>query len=108
VGGQPQDAAEASATVDQALFIANGSPVRSWLNPRSGLLIERCVGLDDASAVAELLYLSLLSRRPTSEEREEVAGYLARRIKEQPRERASALGELAWSLIASAEFRFNH
>ncbi|MGO9921166.1 MAG: DUF1549 domain-containing protein [Isosphaeraceae bacterium] len=108
VAGQPQTGSEGSSTVDQALFITNGEPIRSWLNPQGGFLVERLMALPDSSSVAELLYLSLLSRRPTSEERAEAAGYLARRTREQPRERTSALRELVWSLIASTEFRFNH
>ncbi len=108
VAGQSQSAFEGSSTVDQALFITNGEPIRSWLFPRPGFLVERCLVLSDSSNVAELLYLSLLSRRPTSEERAEVADYLARRTREQPQERTNALRELVWSLIASTEFRFNH
>ncbi len=108
VAGQPQSASEGSSTVDQALFITNGEPVRSWLSPQGGSLVERAIALTDSSSVAELLYLSLLSRRPTSEERAEVALYLARRMREQPQERTNALRELVWSLIASTEFRFNH
>ena len=33
VAGQPQENAEATSTVDQALFLTNGEPIRSWLNP---------------------------------------------------------------------------
>ena len=60
--------------------------------------------LPTPSAVAEELYLSLYTRRPTDEERAEVARYLADRGKE----RVPALQELAWALLASTEFRFNH
>jgi len=108
VAGQSQSAFEGRSTVDQALFITNGEPIRSWLNPGPGSLVQRCLALADSSNVAELLYLSLLSRRPTTEERAEVADYLARRTRQQPQERANALRELVWSLIASTEFRFNH
>ena len=66
------------------------------------------------SAVAEELYLSVLSRRPTAEERAEVATYLASRTtnlaktQNPAQERLAALRELAWGLLASTEFRFNH
>lgn len=118
VAGQPQDAAEAASTVDQALFIINGEPIKSWLNPAPGWLVGRLNALADPSAVADELYLSLLSRRPTQEERAEIADYLARRAANPPadkdkgknpaQERIAALRELAWSVLASAEFRFNH
>jgi hypothetical protein len=60
--------------------------------------------LTDSSAIAEELYLSLYSRRPTEEERSEAARYLDVRGKE----RVPALRELAWALLESTEFRFNH
>jgi hypothetical protein len=110
VAGQPQEGAEATSTVDQALFIINGEPIRRWLSPAPDWLIARLNALADPSAVAEELYLSLLSRRPTAEERAEVADYLAKRAADpkKPAERLSALRELAWGVLASTEFRFNH
>jgi hypothetical protein len=114
VAGQPQEGAEATSTVDQALFITNGEPIKGWLKPAPGWLIGRLDALADPSAVAEELYLSLLSRRPTAEERAEVADYLAKRAagsdpkNKKPAERPSALRELAWGVLASTEFRFNH
>jgi hypothetical protein len=114
VQGQPQEAAEATSTVDQALFITNGEPLRGWLSPAPGWLIGRSNALADPSAVAEELYLSVLSRRPTADERAEVASYLASRTanlaktQNPAQERLAALRELAWGLLASTEFRFNH
>jgi hypothetical protein len=106
VAGQSQAAAESTTTVDQALFVTNGQPIKGWLDPSHGWLVGRCAKITDASAVAEELYLSILSRRPVAEERAEVAAYLADR--KDPKERPAAVRELAWSLLASAEFRFNH
>lgn len=100
--GQPQDATE--PTVHQALFIANGQPIQSWVTPSGENLSARLSALGDPSAVAEELYLSLYTRRPTLEERDEVGRYLAERGKE----RGPALQELVWALLASTEFRFNH
>lgn len=114
VAGQPQETAEAASTVDQALFITNGEPVKSWLGTTPGWLIARCAAINDPSAVAEELYLSVLSRRPTTQERAEVANYLTERTAKLSKtqnpavERAAALRELAWGLLASTEFRFNH
>ncbi len=114
VVGQPQEAAQATSTVDQALFITNGEPIRSWLSPAPGWLIGRSNALADPSAVAEELYLSVFSRRPTAAERTEVASYLAGRTtnlaktQNPAQERLAALRELAWGLLASTEFRFNH
>ena len=100
--GQPQDATE--PTVHQALFLSNGRQVQNWLAPSNGSLIGRLAGISDSSAIADELYLSLYTRRPTDEERAEVVRYLADRGKD----RVPALQELAWALLASTEFRFNH
>ncbi len=91
------------ARVDQALFVANGAALRSWLVPRPGGLTARLERLE-GDALAEELYLSALTRLPDDEERKEVAEFLAAR----PKDRVAALQDLAWALLASAEFRFNH
>ncbi|HXG08331.1 MAG TPA: DUF1549 domain-containing protein [Gemmataceae bacterium] len=104
-GNRPGQPADFEATMDQALFVANGKLLRSWLAPNAaGNLTGRLGQIQEADAVAEELYLSVLTRLPTEEERREVADYL----KERTQDRAAALQELAWALLASAEFRFNH
>jgi hypothetical protein len=92
------------ATVDQALFLANGPLVRSWLAPRAGNLTDRLSRLTRPEDVADELYLSILTRLPDDEERQEVAGFLGSRSTDRP----AALQDLAWALLTSAEFRFNH
>jgi hypothetical protein len=77
---------------------------KGWLAPRAGNLTDRLAQLNEAGAVAEELYLSVLTRLPDDDERKEVADYL----KGRTADRAAALQELTWALLASAEFRFNH
>lgn len=100
--GQPQDAF--FSTVDQALFFANGNEIRSWLRPSGTNLTARLSKLDDANAVAEEVYLAVLTRLPTTEEAADVAEYLEQRKDERP----AAIDEIAWALLTSAEFRFHH
>jgi hypothetical protein len=100
--GQPQDATE--PTVHQALFLSNGGTVQGWLAPSADKLIGRLAAMTDNTSIAEEVYLSLYSRRPTEEERAEVGRYITQRGKE----RVPALQEMAWALLASTEFRFNH
>jgi chromosome segregation ATPase len=100
--GQPQD--EFFATAEQALFFANGNEVRSWLNPGGGNLTERLLKLEDSTEFAEELYLSILTRMPNEQEVQDVDEYLQSR----PDEREQAVTELAWALLTSAEFRFQH
>ncbi len=102
--GPPGTPQAFDATLDQALFLANGSAVRAWLAPRPGSLTDRLAALPTADAIAEELYLSVLTRLPEIEERREVGDFLAARSKD----RTAALQDLAWALLASAEFRFNH
>jgi hypothetical protein len=101
---QPGTAQEFEPTLDQALFLSNGPLLRGWLTPRSDNLLDRLQKLSDDGAVAEEAYLSVLTRRPTDEEKKEVADYLKTAGKPRPQ----ALQELAWALLTSAEFRFNH
>lgn len=96
--GTSQDAGD--ATVHQALFLANGDPVHSWLAGLANQLNARA----EPSALAEELYLAVLTRRPTADERAEVTQHLAARTQDRPQ----AIQELAWALVTSAEFRFNH
>ncbi len=103
-GSPPGKAQEFDARLDQALFLANGPTVRGWLTPRPGNLIDRLTRLTNADALADELYLSVFTRLPGAEERKEVTDFLASRSND----RTTALQDMAWALLASAEFRFNH
>lgn len=100
--GQPQDRGDSSA--QQALFLSNGEPIQSWLDRGGHGLARRLAALTDPQAVADELYLGVLTRRPDAGERTEVAQYLASR----GGDKLPALKELVWSLLTSTEFRFNH
>jgi hypothetical protein len=100
--GQPQQ--DFSATVDQALFFANGGQVRSWLAPGGGSLTERLVKLDDPKALADELFIAVFTRHPTDDEVADISQYLAARAKD----RSAAIQEIVWGLLCSTEFRFNH
>lgn len=96
--GQSQDGFDAS--VHQALFLSNGQPVLSWLDGLAG----RLAAITDGNQLIDDLYLGLLTRRPEPDERDEALRYLASKPTEKPR----AIAELAWALLTSTEFRFNH
>jgi hypothetical protein len=74
------------------------------LNPRSNNLIERLQAIEDDQQLADELYLAVLTRMPTGEERNDVAAMLA--TPELPR--LQAIQEVAWALLTSIEFRFHH
>ncbi len=99
--GVAQDKAE--ATVHQALFLANGFAVQGWLAPNGSNATSKVATAADPGQAAEEVYLALLSRRPTAEERAEVSKLLA-----EAKDKPKAAHELAWAIATSVEFRFNH
>jgi hypothetical protein len=106
VFGNPPGEAEVdfAPAVGHSLYLLNEPLLQSWLKPRDGNLVDRLGKLKESEKVAEELYLSVLTRMPDDEETAEVVEYLQRFEKR----RSEALGELAWALLASAEFRLNH
>jgi hypothetical protein len=101
-GGQPQD--DFFATVDQALYFRNGGDLRSWLTPAGGNLTDRLRQLEDPAAIAEELYLAILTRQPDAREAAEVREYLG----QEGLDKTDAVQHMAWALLTSAEFRFQH
>jgi hypothetical protein len=99
--GEPETDFE--ATLEQTLFVKHAPAVRALLAPTPGNLVDRLNALTDVNALADELFLSVLTRLPTDEERKDIAAAL-----KPAANRPTALGELVWTLIASAEFRFNH
>lgn len=90
-------------TAEQALFLINGPLVQKWLTPATTNLTGRLQAESDDRTVVRELIRTILSREPTAEESQELAEYL-----QGSKQRAAALQELAWALLSSAEFRFNH
>ena len=99
-GGAGEPQGDFYATADQALYFANGGTVRSWLGGLAGRLGK----LEEPKALAEEMYLTLLTRRPTPVETEAVTKFLAARQKDK----TAAISEMTWGLMTSTEFRFKH
>ncbi len=98
---EPED--EVNPSLKAALFLLNDPAVLAWHVPTGGNLVERLGKLTD-DKIAEELYLSVLTRLPATDERGLIEGYLKKNVGE----REKAIGRLAWSLLASAEFGVNH
>jgi hypothetical protein len=95
---------EFTPSLKSALFVLNDSSVLDCLTPKSGNLVDRLLKLEDPSAFADELYLSVLTRKPSDEERQAVADYL----KANQARRPQAVTNVAWALLACTEFCLNH
>ncbi len=102
--GSGPGSTEYQSTVQEALFLKNGPKVSAWAKPGGGNLAERMLKMATPAEMAEELYLSVLTRRPTSDEAELVAKHLTGRDSDK----AVAIEEMIWGLLTSAEFRFSH
>lgn len=98
---EPED--EFSPSLKAALFVLNDDAVLSLLTPKAGNLVDRLAKLPD-DKVAEELYLSVLTRVPSADEKTDVQKYLTKHAARKP----TALANLAWALLASSEFAANH
>lgn len=100
--GSPE--VEFSPSAGQSLFLLNEKLLLNWLKPRDGNLVDRLAKESDPERVAGELYLACLTRPAEAEEKTLVRDYLDRHKTRRPQ----AIGELAWALLTSAEFRLNH
>ena len=87
-----------------ALFLMNERLVLDWLKPRDGSLVGHLVTVKKNPDTVQRLYLSVLARRPSEDETRAAVSFLDKHATSRP----TALADLAWSLLASAEFRLNH
>ena len=99
---EPEEMIEPS--VKGALFWRNDQRLLTLLQRRTGNLVDRLTAMTDDQTVADELYLSVLSRLPSDEERNE----LSELLKSQPENREKVLSNVAWALLASVEFFVNH
>jgi Protein of unknown function (DUF1549)/Protein of unknown function (DUF1553) len=103
-GEPPQDF---ESTVDQVLFLSNDALIAGLLKPKPGNLTARLLKLpaDKPQQIAEELFLSALSRKPTKQDVADVTAYLKNQTGPK---RTKAMQELVWATVCSAEFRFVH
>ena len=102
--GEPE--VEFQASMAGALYLSNDRTLLAWFTPdvKANNFMARLGAIQASDTLAEELYLTVLTRMPTDEEKGLVANHLKRRADQRPQ----SLQELTWALIASAEFRLNH
>ncbi len=101
-GRPPRDAGMESErnnrfTAAQALHLINSTHILKKI--REGPKLQELLKSGDSSEKAELLYLTVLSRKPTGDERAQASG------RAESRQGAE---DLVWALINSDEFLFKH
>ncbi len=106
--GQPADGqGRFQGSLSEHLFLHNGDQVRGLCRPNKGNLPEKLLaGSEDWSTKVERLFLTVLSRPPTSEERERFVKYLSADAKD-PKAAAQRMEDAVWVLVSCSEFRFN-
>jgi hypothetical protein len=91
-------------SVAQVLHLLNAPEIHDKLTHEAGTMARLCRTLQDDAALADELYLTFYSRLPDARERGVARDYLGR----DPAHRRQAAEDLAWSLLNSVEFVFNH
>lgn len=90
--------------VSQVLHLLNSPGIHAKLSHEAGAIARLVREKSDDRALIDELYLTFWSRPPDEEERVVATAYLQKR----PGQRRQAAEDLAWSLMNSLEFIFNH
>jgi hypothetical protein len=88
----------------QVLHLSNGDTLNPKLASESGLISRMIREGASSESIVRQLFVAALSREPTSSE---LASMLSV-IGEYGEDRATALQDAGWSILASSEFTFNH
>jgi len=98
------------ASVAQVLHLLNSPEIQAKLSHEAGRVAQLVRDAASDDALAEELYLTFYSRYPTMDERQVAVEYLASRPSGAPNaeSRRRAAEDLAWSMLNSLEFVFNH
>jgi Protein of unknown function (DUF1549)/Protein of unknown function (DUF1553)/Bacterial Ig-like domain (group 2) len=91
-------------SVAQVLHLLNSPEVHAKVSHAGGRVARLVRSLPSDEALAEELYLTFYARLPDESERSLAVGYLGKRHSR----RQQAAEDLAWSLMNSLEFIFNH
>jgi hypothetical protein len=106
--GEPTDGqGRFQGSLSEHLFLHNGDTVRGMCRPGKGNLAEKLLaGTEDWNDKVDRMFLSVLSRPATAEERERFVQYLGADAKD-PKLTTQRLEDALWVLVTGSEFRFN-
>lgn len=101
------EATDFVAGIPQIMALMNGALTTEAADPeRGGLLQALDAPVFDDNERVQALFLSVLSREPTAEEKERLVKYVAQGGAAE--DRRKALGDLLWAMLNSPEFILNH
>ena len=92
-----------NATLKAALFLRNNETLLWLVQRRAGNVVDKLAHLKSSDEIAETVFLNVLSRPPSKDERAMVNAFLNKQA-----DRDRALGDLVWALLSSTEFFVNH
>jgi hypothetical protein len=95
----------ANPSVTQVLNIANGDTINKKLSAKDSNVSKLIAANTSNEKIVEDVYLSALSRFPTSAERERILKVLNGATDS---ERRAVVEDLYWAVLSSKEFLFNH
>lgn len=90
--------------VRQVLHFLNSTRIQDKLSHEDGIVANLVRKHKTDSPIVDELYLTFYSRRPTKDEMDTALSWL----KKHEMRRREAVEDLAWSLLSSIEFLFNH
>ena len=104
-----------SGSLAQSLHLMNANDIKSKLRDGKGRIQKWITDKTDLDTIIDQLYLAAYARLPLDEERRIASNYLRTKadgtLDEQtpsPNELRANLQDLAWALINTKEFLFNH
>jgi hypothetical protein len=98
---------EFHAGIPQALTLMNGQMIGAATNmEQSDLLLSLKAPFFTDDARVETLFISVLARKPSPEEKSKYVSYLENQLTDAERRRA--LSDMLWALLNTAEFTLNH
>jgi len=90
-------------TISQVLHVLNSPEIQKKLSHQDGRIRSIAVDFADNKKAVQEIYLTCFARYPTSDELAAAVEYL-----EQADDRQTGLEDVAWSVMNSLEFLFNH
>jgi hypothetical protein len=95
-------------TLPQALHAINGETLNRKLMSDTGVIAGMVAKGESNADMLDTLYLTALSRHPSESERTAILASLDRTPAATPQEHRKQIEDLAWALVTSREFLFNH